>query len=227
MRRDDFAAQLVGADFVFVFLQRLGEVAEQVFFHRRRIRNIAVQNTLVENDFDVGRQHRQFRAGQALPVTHHAGEGFIVRQPFKRALDKTGFFEVADKLGMQVDMLDRQRFLKGQRLGLLIVVAQNQRRNIVRHAFEQLVACLQRHFTAHRHIAEQDFDVHFVVGAIDTSRVVDKVRIDTPAAARIFNTRQLRNAEVCALAHHLGAHVACIDAHGIVGFIIGVGMALA
>ena len=53
--------------------------------------------------------------------------------------------------------------------------------------------------------AQQDLDVHLVVGTVDARRVVDGVGVARALPARAYSTRLLGQPQVRALADHLGA----------------------
>ena len=61
-----------------------------------------------------------------------------------------------------------------------------------------------------------------MVGRVDAGRIVDGVGVDAPALARIFDAAELRRAEIGAFADDLGAHLAAVDAHRVVGAVAGV-----
>ena len=74
----------------------------------------------------------------------------------------------------RLDQRDRQ--------GLLVIVAQDQRGDVVGHGASRLVALLAVSSPSRDGI-ERDLDVDLVVGAVDAGRVVDRVGVD-PHAAR-------------------------------------------
>ena len=61
----------------------------------------------------------------------------------------------------------------------------------------------------------------------DTAGVVDRVGVDAPARERVLDPRRLREADVPALAHDLGAHVAPVDPHRVVDPVVHGGVRLA
>ena len=75
--------------------------------------------------------------------------------------------------------------------------------------------------------AQQDLDVDLVVGGVDAGGVVDRVGVDAHAVQRGLDAAALREAEVAALADHLAAQLAAVDAHRVVGAVADVGVRLA
>jgi hypothetical protein len=55
-----------------------------------------------------------------------------------------------------------------------------------------------------------------MVGSVDAGRIVDGIGVDAPAVQRIFHAPALGEAEIGALADHLGAHLRAIDPEGVV-----------
>ena len=91
----------------------------------------------------------------------------------------------------------RRRLGRGvrQRLRLVVVVAQHERRHLVGHLHEQLVPLLLGQVAVGDDRVE-DLDVDLVVGAIDARRVVDRVHEDAAPAERVGDPCALREAEV-------------------------------
>ena len=127
---------------------------------------------------------------------------------------------------MHVDHSRGLGFGERQRLGLLVVVAKHSLGNGGGHLGEQVVALLDGQVARGHDAVEQDLDVHLVIGAVDSARVVDGVRVDLAAAQRELDTRGLGQAEVAALADHATAQLRSVDSHGIVGLVAGVGLGL-
>ena len=97
------------------------------------------------------------------------------------------------------------------------------RRDIVGHGGQQRVALLARR--ARRGDSgprQQDLQIHFVVGGVDAGGIVDRVGVDASAGTGIFDAAQLRDAQIGAFADHLGAHLAAIDAHRVIGAVADV-----
>ena len=86
-----------------------------------------------------------------------------------------------------------------ERRGLLVVVAQHQRGDLVGHLGQQLVAVRHGQLAVGHRAAEQDLDVDLVVGAVDAGRVVDEVGEDRRAAGaeRVLDPAALGQARGC------------------------------
>jgi hypothetical protein len=127
---------------------------------------------------------------------------------------------------VDVDHARRVRLREAERLALLVVVLEHERRDRVRHLDEQLVALLLGQVARLDHRVQQDLDVDLAVRAVDTAGVVDRVRVDPAARQRVLDPPALRDAEVAALADHLRAQLGAVDAHAVVGLVAGVGVRL-
>ena len=75
-------------------------------------------------------------------------------------------------------------------------------------------------------LVQQDLDVHLVVGGVDAGAVVDRVGVDPPAGPGVLDPAQLGEAEVAALADHLGPQVRAVDPDRVVGLVADVGVRL-
>ena len=91
---------------------------------------------------------------------------------------------------MDVEHAQRLRGGEAERLGLPVVVAQDELGDVVGHLGQQLVALLARHVAGVDDRVEQDLDVHLVVRAVHAARVVDRVGVDAPAAERELDARR-------------------------------------
>ena len=89
--------------------------------------------------------------------------------------------------------------------------------DIVGHGCQQGVTPVQTELAAHDRPAQQDLEIHFMVGGIHAGGIVHRIRVDAPALPRIFAAAKLGHAQIGAFAHHLGAYLAAIDAHGVIG----------
>ena len=73
---------------------------------------------------------------------------------------------------------------------------------------------------------DEDLDVDLVVGAVHAGGVVHRVGVDVAAAEVELDAAALRDAEVAALADHLGAQLISVDADRVVGAVADVGVGL-
>ena len=126
---------------------------------------------------------------------------------------------------MDVDHACRVRLGEAERLGLLVVVLEDERPDGVRHLHEQLVALLLREvarlddgvsrilmFTSR---SEQSTPPELSIASVLTARPPARTR--SPA---------LRYAQVAALADHLRAQLGGVHPHRVVGLVAGVGVRL-
>ena len=131
-----------------------------------------------------------------------------------------------DVAGVHVDHGVREGEGLVYRLGLLVVVAQNEVPDLVGHAGEQLVALLLGHVAGLDDGVEQDLDVHLVVGAVHPCRVVDGVHVDPAATERVLYASHLREPEVPALPDHVAPELVAVCPEGVVRPVADFGIAL-
>ena len=224
--RGDFPPQGVGANLIAIgskqprregILRGLGEA--------RVLRQIRPGEFLFQRVLAAGNQHRQFRPGQALAVGAALAQGGVIRNEFQFAVEGAGLFQPGDE-PLMLDQAPR-RFALGEAdgAGLRVVVAQHEFRDAVGHRRQQLVALLAAQRAPRHPRIQQDFDIHFVVGAIHPGGVVDEIRVAAPPIAAVFHPPQLGHAEVAALPHHFAAQLRAVHAHGVVGFVADFGVA--
>ena len=125
---------------------------------------------------------------------------------------------------MHLDHRRRLRRRARDRLRLLVVVAQDERGDLVGHLGEHRVPLLPGQIAVGDDRVEQDLDVDLVVGAVDAGRVVDRVHVDPAAAARVGDARALREAEVPALADDAAAQLLGVDPDGVVRAVADLGV---
>ncbi len=114
-----------------------------------------------------------------------------------------------------------------ERQRLQIVVAQHEVGDLVGHAGEEAGAGrrIEPPVAHRRH--QRDLDVDLDVGGVHAGRVVDGVGVEPHPAARRLDAPALGDAEIGALADHLGANVRAGDADGVVGAVAGLRVGLA
>ena len=91
---------------------------------------------------------------------------------------------------------------------------------------QQPVAVLAGQLAVPDHAVQQDLDVDLVVGGVDAGRVVDEVGVHQAAAERVLDPGLLGQAEVAALADHLGPQLGGVDPDRVVGPVADVGVGL-
>ncbi len=119
-------------------------------------------------------------------------------------------------------MVDKHGFIRhahADSLRLLVVLTQHQAPNLFGHAFKQFIACLDGHITFFNQLIEQNFDINFVVRAVDARRVVNSIGEHHAAILSELNATELGHAEVTALANDFTAQLLAVDAQTIVGLV--------
>ncbi len=177
---------------------------------------VGLDETPVQLDLRVAQDDRELGAREAASGRATLLDLLVGRQELERAVEQAARLEHANQARVLAEPLRRARVHHRQRLRLRVVVAEHERRDLVRHLREQLVALRTRQLLLPDRLLEQDLDVDLAVGAVDAARVVDEVRVDLAAAQRVFDAAALREAEIAALGDDAAAQLAAVDAHRVV-----------
>ena len=210
-----------------LLLQWLGEIALQLLGQVGIFRNVGIQQLLEGHQLGIRQQHRQFRPGQALPARLALGQFRIRRQELDLPVQQALRFQGLDEVLLGTQARHAHAFHHADRLVLAVVVPQHQVGHFIGHRGQQLVASFEAQLLGLHHAIEQDLDVDFMVRRVHAGRVVDEVGIEQHAMLCGFDTAQLGQAQVAALAHHLATQLLAVDAQRIVGAITGVGVLFA
>ena len=200
------------------------EVPVKVVLGGRIVGQVGSQQRRFEMQFGVRHEDAQLGPRQRLI-------GLLARRqlvpgwkPLGVAVEQTLPDQVAHERPVVVHAPARAVFVERHRLASGLVVGQDEVGDAVGQALQQLVALVTRHEARVQGLVEDDLEVHFPVGEVDAAGVVQRIRVDTPAPQRVLDPRGLREPEVAAFPHHLGAEVAHVDAHGVVRGVARVGM---
>ena len=136
----------------------------------------------------------------------------VIGQTFQRSIEFAGPLHGPHEPGLLVEHRFAHRLGHRHGLGLLVVVAQDQARNLIGHGREQLVSILGPQLAAFNGVVQQDLNVHFVVRCVDTGGIVDGIGVDFSAAESELDAGALGEAEICAFAHHAHAELVGVDA---------------
>ena len=225
VRGDDFAAQAMSLDrWTEPFAQQGREVEQQVFDEDLRIGQIGFQQILVQHELCVREDHRDLRTRETDVRGAPLGNEVVIGQAFERAIEFAGAFERANESRLLVEHGVAERARDRNGLGLLVVVAQHEVRNFIRHLREQRVARAFGEVVVSDGIVQKDFDVDFVIRRVDAGGVVDGVGVDLAAVHREFDARRLGEAEVRAFADDANTQLVRIDAQHIIRAITGSGV---
>ena len=109
---------------------------------------------------------------------------------------------------------------------LVVVVLQDHGRDVISHVGEQRIALFVGEFTRLHHGVKQDFDVHLMIGCINTCGVVNRIGVEFHAVAGRLNTSALCEPQVSTFADYLDTKLVCGDANGIIRLIAHIGVRL-
>lgn len=71
---------------------------------------------------------------------------------------------------------------------------------------------------------QRNLDVHLVIRAVNTSRIVDKIGVHRAISQGKFDSCPLGDAQIATFADHSRSHLGCVDSQMIVGPITGIGI---
>ena len=89
-----------------------------------------------------------------------------------------------------------------------------------------MVTLGQRHGGAHDHIVEEDLDVHLVVAAVHTCRVVDRIGVHETAVEGVLDPAPLGEPEIATLGHHAASELGTVHPQAVVRTIADLGVRL-
>ncbi len=221
--RDDLAAQAMLFERIGELLHRGGgKIAREHRGEGRIVGQVARHDLRIEVELGIGQQHGEFGPRQALGLVFQLLKLAVARQELHRAVQAPAPLQVAHVAAMGVEIAHGAALRDGERQRLVVVVFQHMRRHVVGHRVKQLVARPRRQLCRRRwRPTEQDLQIDLVVGGVDAGRIVDRIGVDAPAGAGIFDAPLLGDAQIGAFADHLGADLAAIDAHRVVGAVAG------
>ncbi|CAB4853732.1 unannotated protein [freshwater metagenome] len=208
-------------------MQPVREVADQFWHQIRVVGQIAAHGLGHIRRLGVGQQYGELGGREPLATGLTFGDLPVGGQELHRPVEPALGLELVQIAGMHVH--HRQRLAAGdaERQRLRPIVVKHQLADIVGHFHQHGVALLGRERAGLDDRPEQDLDVHLVVAAVDSRRVVDRVRVDQATGEGVFHATALGEAEVAALPHDAATQFAAIDSQAVVRPIADVGVALA
>ena len=209
---------------VVAFAQLHWEVARQIPLQQRIVRKLGLQQFLVRDVLRISQQHGDFRPRQTDPHGIHRIDRLVIRQELDRPVQGSGALQRPHQPLVPVKQAVGLAFGHRDRLSLSVIVLQTQRRHIVCHFDQHIVALFFSHIAAPDDLTQSDLDIDLVVGTIDAGGIVDRVAVDPAAGPREFDSAQLCRAQVSPLADNLAAQFATVDAQPVIGPIAGVAM---
>ena len=223
--RRDLPVQGVLRDQLSVLLdQGIGEVGAQFPLHPLFVGNHAVEDLIGRMHLGVGQQNGQLWRDIGAELT--IGQFLRIGQELDLTIEVGVLLQVAQHPAVGA----RHRFglcaclAEDDVLG--VVVRQHPISNIIGEGQEHSLAILGGEGTLVEQGAQEQLDVDLVVGAVHTCRVVDGVGVDRHTVQCRFDTSQLGHTEVAALSDDPAAHVATVDADGVIGLVPDIGVAL-
>ena len=140
MRGNDFAPQPVGAHLRFELPQRFGKIPLQRLGEGGIVWRFRSDQCIEQVDLGVGDQLGEFGAREPKAARAQRRDFRGRRQPLNAARQFSRRFQALDETLVAVEIGDGTDLRQRKRTGLLVIVGQHQRADIVGHRSEQLVA---------------------------------------------------------------------------------------
>ena len=179
-----------------------------------------------QHDLGVGEQHADLGPGQRFVPYLPLRQRHRRRQVFDGAVEQAARLQHGHEARLVCEVGDAAALHHGERQRLLVVVGQHQLAHLVGHLGEQHVAVLAGERAGAHRLRQRDLDVDLDVGRVDAAGIVDGVGVAGAAGEAELDAGALGDAEIGALADHLGANFRGGDADAVVGAVAGVGVGL-
>ena len=189
----------------------------QVALEMRLVGNAAGDDIGDQHDLGIGEQHADLGPRQRLAARLAFGQRQRARQRLDGAVEQAAPLQRRHEAGLVRQVGEAALAHQRKRQRLLVVVGEHEVADLVGHLGQQLVARRPRQAALAHGGGQRDLDVDLDVGRIDAARIVDGVGIAGAALQPELDAGALGDAEIGALADHLGADLQRRDADRIVG----------
>src|SRR5258707_11651253 len=146
---------------------RLREIAAQLAGEIGIVGHVRVKQVLVQGKLGISQQHRKLGPGERLGPPSSLDNVHVGRQELDGTIEQLPLLQHLHQPLLETEVFKTAAFDEGQRQRLLVVVAQNQRRNLIRHAGQNDITILARQTAVAERNAQSNLDVDLDVGSID------------------------------------------------------------
>jgi hypothetical protein len=156
-------------------LHAFREIADQVGFQTRVVRQVARHQIVEEHQLGISEQHTDLGPRQPpaiLLALHHFLRG---RQLLDLAVKEPARFQRFHEAFLMAEIGRTPVRGKRDRQCLAVVVCQHQARHVFGHVRKKLVPLLPRQPVLAHGIGERDLDVDLDVGGVHPRRIVDRI----------------------------------------------------
>src|SRR5215467_3671406 len=146
---------------------RLREIAAQLAGEVGIVGHVRAKKVFVQSELGISQQHRKLGPGERLRPSSPLDNVHVSRQELDSAIEQLALLQHLHQPLLETEVFKTAAFDEGQRQRLLVVVAQNQSRNLIRHASQDDITILARQTSVAERDAQGNLDVDLDVGRID------------------------------------------------------------
>src|SRR5712671_2017676 len=146
---------------------RLRKIAAKLAGEIWIVGHIRVKKVFVQRELGVSQQHRKLRPREGLGPPSPLDNFHVGRQELDGAIKQLPLLQHLHQSLLETEVFKTAAFDEGQRQRLLVVVAQNQSRNLISHAGQEDITILPRQTSIAERNAQSDLDIDLDVGSVD------------------------------------------------------------
>src|SRR6266436_2164345 len=146
---------------------RLREIAAKLAGKIWIVGHVRAKKVFVQGKLGISQQHRKLGPGERLGPAPSLDNVQVSRQELDSAIKQLPLLQHLHQPLLETEVFKTAAFDEGQRQRLLVVVAQDQGRNLIRHAGEDDITILARQTSVAERDAQSNLDVDLDVGRID------------------------------------------------------------
>src|SRR6266849_6593189 len=146
---------------------RLREIAAKLAGEIWIVRHVRVKKVFMQCELGVGQQHRKLRPRERLGPPSSLDNFHVGRQELDGAIKQLPLLQHLHQPLLETEVFETTAFDEGQRQRLLVVVAQNQSRNLIGHAGQEDITILPGETSVTERDAQSDLEIDLHVGSVD------------------------------------------------------------
>src|SRR5262245_46585788 len=123
---------------------RLWEIAAQLAREIGVVGHVRAKQVFVQGKLGISQKHRKLGPGERLGPSPSLDNFHVGRQELDGAIKQLPLLQHLHQPLLETEVFKTTALDQGQRQCLLVVIAQNQRRNLVRHAGQDDITILAR-----------------------------------------------------------------------------------
>src|SRR6266436_8242476 len=146
---------------------RLREITAQLAGEIWIVGHVRAKKVFVQGKLGISQQHRKLGPGERLGPPSSLDNVHIGRQELDSAIEQLPLLQHLHQPLLETEVFKTAAFDEGQRQRLLVVVAQNQSRDLVSHAGQDDITILARQTSVAERNAQGNLDIDLDVGSVD------------------------------------------------------------